>query len=101
MAEETAEVAVIEIVDSGEGIDEEELSRVFNPFYTTKPEGKGTGLGLSVSYGIVQRHGGSITLDNISSGGARVLISLPLEARQPTVSQANSSDINSEQKLAG
>ncbi len=68
----------IEITDQGSGISQEDLSRVFSPFFTTKPEGTGTGLGLSVSYGIVNKHGGTISLDNRPEGGLLVCIELPV-----------------------
>lgn len=71
--------ARIEVLDEGSGINESALDKVFNPFFTTKPEGSGTGLGLSVSYGIVRRHGGTIALENRSRGGVRVQISVPLK----------------------
>jgi len=54
----------ISITDSGKGIPEEHLSRVFDTFFTTKPVGVGTGLGLSLCYGIVKRHHGQITVDS-------------------------------------
>ena len=62
--------------DSGPGIPRESISRVFEPFYTTKPMGKGTGLGLSVSYGIVRDMGGRLEAEN-SHRGARFTIMLP------------------------
>jgi signal transduction histidine kinase len=65
----------IEFADTGPGI--KEPSRIFDPFYTTKPVGKGTGLGLSVCYGIVQDHGGEISCRNNPSGGATFTIKLP------------------------
>lgn len=70
--------AKIEVIDSGEGISEQNLEQVFHPFFTTKPEGEGTGLGLSVSYGIIQKHQGEITLENIQGKGVKATISLPL-----------------------
>ena len=54
------------------------LAQVFDPFFTTKPVGKGTGLGLAISYGIVERHGGTLTVDNHDQGGAVFRIRLPL-----------------------
>jgi signal transduction histidine kinase len=51
---------------------------VFEPFFTTKPPGEGTGLGLSVSYGIIQAHGGTISVDSTPDVGTTFTISLPL-----------------------
>jgi signal transduction histidine kinase len=62
--------------DAGGGIPENILSRIFEPFYTTKEIGKGTGLGLSVSYGIINQMNGTINAYNIN-GGARFTITLP------------------------
>ncbi|MDZ7802687.1 sensor histidine kinase [Thiohalophilus sp.] len=70
----------LEIIDEGEGIRAEDFSKIFDPFFTTKPEGQGTGLGLSVSYGIIKRHGGNITLENSKHAGVRVHIRLPKQS---------------------
>lgn len=78
---EGAEI-VIEVTDEGPGIDGDALERVFNPFFSTKEEGSGTGLGLSVSYGIVRHHGGRISIENRSQGGARVMIRLPVSGHE-------------------
>jgi two-component system NtrC family sensor kinase len=72
--------AVVEIADTGSGIPAEQLSRIYDPFFTTKEIGKGTGLGLSITYGIVQEHGGSITCDSQVGQGTRFSIRLPLAA---------------------
>ena len=56
----------------------EQLSRIYDPFFTTKAIGKGTGLGLSITYGIVQEHGGTITCDSQVGQGTRFSIRLPL-----------------------
>jgi two-component system NtrC family sensor kinase len=65
----------IEFTDSGPGV--KDASRVFDPFYTTKPVGKGTGLGLSICYGIITEHGGTIRVRNIPTRGACFVIELP------------------------
>jgi PAS domain S-box-containing protein len=64
--------------DTGIGIPEETLSRIFEPFYTTKEVGKGTGLGLAITYGIVQEHGGQIVAANHPDGGAVFTVELPI-----------------------
>ena len=69
---------VVEFVDSGPGV--KDASRVFDPFYTTKPVGKGTGLGLSICYGIITEHGGQIRVRNASGKGACFTIELPGQA---------------------
>ncbi|MBI3400267.1 MAG: PAS domain-containing protein [Acidobacteria bacterium] len=63
--------------DTGTGIPEDTLSRIFEPFYTTKEVGKGTGLGLAIAYGIVQEHGGQIVAGNHPDGGAIFTVELP------------------------
>jgi two-component system NtrC family sensor kinase len=69
----------ITIVDNGCGISPENLDKLFDPFFTTKEVGQGTGLGLSVSFGIVQRHGGTIRVQSEVGKGTRFFIWLPVE----------------------
>lgn len=69
---------VLEVRDSGRGMSHEARSQAFEPFFTTKREGAGTGLGLSVSYGIVEAHGGLLTLDSTPGRGTIVRVLLPL-----------------------
>ena len=71
------EQVFVEFIDSGPGV--KDPSRVFDPFYTTKPVGKGTGLGLSICYGIITEHGGTIRVKNAPQRGAAFRIELPLQ----------------------
>ncbi len=64
--------------DSGDGIPDENLSKIFDPFFTTKQPGRGTGLGLSVTYGIIQRHNGTIAVESTAGQGATFIITLPV-----------------------
>ena len=70
--------AVIEVADTGSGISPEHLSRIYDPFFTTKTVGQGTGLGLSVTYGVVQEHQGTIECASRSGHGTRFTLTLPL-----------------------
>jgi PAS domain S-box-containing protein len=67
----------ISVRDTGTGIDDELINRLFEPFVTTKQEGKGTGLGLSTAYGIVHQHGGSITVESEIDQGTTFDLYLP------------------------
>ncbi|MFB0519824.1 MAG: cache domain-containing protein, partial [Desulfatiglandales bacterium] len=69
----------ISIADTGCGIPPEDLDKLFDPFFTTKEVGEGTGLGLAVSYGIVQRHGGTIRVQSEVGRGSAFTIWLPVE----------------------
>jgi len=64
--------------DTGVGIPPENLGRVFDPFFTSKEPGKGTGLGLAVTYGILQRHGGGVTVESEPGQGTTFTITLPV-----------------------
>jgi signal transduction histidine kinase len=68
---------VVEIADTGKGMSPETLSKLFTPFFTTKPRGQGTGLGLSVSYGIITRHQGRIDVQSEPGKGSTFIIRLP------------------------
>lgn len=70
--------AVLEVVDRGPGITQEQKDQVFEPFYTTKPVGKGTGLGLWVSLQIVEQHRGLLEVDSNPEGGAIFRLRLPV-----------------------
>jgi PAS domain S-box-containing protein len=69
---------VVRIGDTGKGIETEHLSRIYDPFFTTKPIGQGTGLGLSITYGIVREHGGVITCESAEGQGTVFTLTLPL-----------------------
>ena len=74
---QTADRVWVEVSDSGCGIPAEHLGRLFDPFFTTKPVGQGTGLGLALSYGIVEKHGGQITVHSTVGEGTTFRVSLP------------------------
>ncbi|HCA58943.1 MAG TPA: hypothetical protein DEP46_13300 [Blastocatellia bacterium] len=77
-AESSGNSVRISVADSGSGFDEHVSRNAFDPFFTTKPAGKGTGLGLAVCYGIVTAHGGTIEIRSGASGGAEIVIELPI-----------------------
>lgn len=68
----------IDVSDTGYGIPEDKLDKIFEPFYTTKERGQGTGLGLSVSYGIIQQHHGNISVSSQPGQGTTFSIQLPV-----------------------
>ncbi len=74
------ETVLIRIADNGKGIPQEAKSRLFDPFYTTKPVGKGTGLGLSISYQIVvEKHGGALWCESTLGQGTEFCIKIPVQ----------------------
>ncbi len=82
---------VIAVGDTGVGIPARDLSRIFDPFYTTKPVGQGTGLGLSICYGIIQEHSGRIWAESEVGVGTTVLVELPLLQDSATTPNAETS----------
>ena len=68
---------VVRVSDSGLGIPADVLPQIFSPFYTTKPLGEGTGLGLFISYGLIEGHGGTLTVESRPGAGATFTVSLP------------------------
>jgi PAS domain S-box-containing protein len=77
------EYVLLSVDDTGKGIPPEIREHIFEPFFTTKGIGKGTGLGLSTVYGIVQQHKGLIHLEDVSGGGTRFKVFLPVAKNGP------------------
>ena len=69
---------VLDVVDTGGGIPADVLPKIFDPFFTTKPVGEGTGLGLSLSYGIVKKHHGEISVSSELGKGTTFRVVLPI-----------------------
>jgi two-component system NtrC family sensor kinase len=87
-----AEGAVeVEVTDTGHGISEEDLDRLFSPFFTTKEVGHGTGLGLAISYGIIKEHKGTISVESRVDQGTTFTIHLPIagEPIEPATAPAS------------
>lgn len=74
-------MVAVKISDTGGGIENEALGKIFDPFFTTKPVGEGTGLGLSLSYGIIQSHGGTISVESSPGIGTTFTTQIPVDAR--------------------
>jgi signal transduction histidine kinase len=71
---------LVTIADTGCGIGPDELPKIFDPFFTTKPIGEGTGLGLSITYGIIERHGGTIGAESVLGNGTKFCVSIPIDS---------------------
>ncbi|MBZ5537474.1 MAG: HAMP domain-containing protein [Acidobacteriia bacterium] len=85
--------AVLEVVDNGEGIAPENMSKIFDPFFSTKEEGKSVGLGLAVVYGIVDSHGGDIEVKSKRGEGSMFRVVLPLSPEQEVAEAAPASTV--------
>ncbi|MGV1097872.1 hybrid sensor histidine kinase/response regulator [Thiovibrio sp. JS02] len=79
--EQPGSLLKLTVADTGVGMSEGVVARMFEPYFTTKERGKGTGLGLATVHGIVEAHGGSIEVESNAGQGTRVMVSLPLLAR--------------------
>jgi len=94
---------VLQVRDNGCGMNEEQLSHIFNPFYSTKGQGEGTGLGLSVSYGLIRRYGGNITVRSTPGGGTCFsvwLLAEPVMVEDEETIAEQLHDIESEEQSA-
>jgi len=80
--DEGAQSVIVSIKDTGVGISAENMEKIFEPFFSTKPVGKGTGLGLSLCYGIVEAHGGRIDIRSRIGEGTEVRITLPVKQEE-------------------
>ena len=94
------QIAHLRIQDNGSGIPSELIDKVVEPFFTTKGVGKGTGLGLAVSYGIINKHGGTITIESKENMGTCIRMMLPLIAI-PMENTEQEDEIMGELKRAG
>ena len=83
-----ADGIVAQVADTGAGIPAEHLSRIYDPFFTTKSVGQGTGLGLSISYGIVREHDGSMSCESRVGEGTRFTLVLPADLGVPRAAAA-------------
>ncbi len=83
------DVVTAEVSDTGTGIPREHLSRIYDPFFTTKAIGQGTGLGLSITYGIVREHDGAIACDSTTGEGTRFTLSFPVSVADRSSRAAN------------
>ena len=94
-----ADMIRITVADNGPGIPPHLRARIFEPYFTTKPTGMGLGVGLAVSLGIVEAHGGTLTVDSPAEGGAAFTIALPVGAVQTTaVADAASPEVRGDER---
>ncbi len=80
------QLIICTISDTGKGIRQEHLDKIFDPFFTTKEVGQGTGLGLSISYGIIEKHGGNISVQSDLGKGCKFTLTLPAIAPPQKIS---------------
>ena len=84
-SEQRANQVLVSVADNGCGITNEDMDKLFTPFFTTKPAGEGTGLGLSIAYGIAQDHGGNLVVESTPNKGSCFTLLLPLMGAQSGV----------------
>ena len=94
-----ADMIRITVADNGPGIPAHLRARIFEPYFTTKPTGMGLGVGLAVSLGIVEAHGGTLTVDGPAEGGAVFTIALPVGAVDAVATErAQAPGLNAEKR---
>jgi signal transduction histidine kinase len=86
---ESQAYACTEITDNGPGISDENKQSIFKPFFTTK---NGSGLGLATAKSVIESHGGTITIEDNPSGGARFIVRIPLIGQPPYHAERNAND---------
>jgi PAS domain S-box-containing protein len=94
----TTSAVVVAIVDNGRGIPEQDLARVFEPLFTTKPRGTGTGLGLAICKGIVTELGGSISAASRPEHGTRMEVRLPISKAAAAAAPATPAPVKAERR---
>jgi signal transduction histidine kinase len=87
------DTVVVVISDTGCGIPAHQLPKIFDPFFTTKPVGEGTGLGLSIIYGIIEKHGGTISAKSTEGLGTTFTISIPTSTTAFKVAEIDNSGL--------
>jgi CheY-like chemotaxis protein/anti-sigma regulatory factor (Ser/Thr protein kinase) len=90
------ESLITTFTDNGPGIDEDNIHRVIDPFFTTKSIGKGTGLGLSITHGIVVEHGGTLEIESPDESGTTITVRLPYEEGTEIIAADSSSKQSTE-----
>ena len=97
--QQTNKFARFTIKDNGKGIEAEDISRIFEPFYTTKAVGEGSGLGLSMAFGAIESHNGAIEVESTPGEGATFYLYLPLHAAVPEQEVDAAPVVNGNQEL--
>ena len=94
-------MVTIEVQDIGHGMSHEDQSKLFTPFFTTKPFGKGTGLGLAIAYGIIKMHRGQINVQSQVGKGTTFIVNLPIKlpAAETASMLPNGSDPDTTSKI--
>ncbi|MCF6249407.1 MAG: ATP-binding protein, partial [Desulfobacula sp.] len=84
---------ILAVKDTGCGIEKRQLSRIFEPYFTTKSTGKGSGMGLAIAHGIIKNHGGEIIVSSVPQKGSTFTLYLPVHTSSISPNNAPSTDI--------